>query len=85
MGFHGDAVAASVRVSGRVQRLVNIANEVNEERQIAVATPLIAIAVFETFRVLIDLRGHTVSTGTPRRHIFPLVLQTDVDEVPGRG
>src|ERR1700730_6687487 len=71
--------SASVAALG----LVNIADEVNEERQITVAAPFVAISLFEVFGVFVDLRGDAGSARTSHRHVTPAVLQTDVDEMPG--
>lgn len=59
--FHGDAIAAPVCVCGGVQRLVNIADELNEERQITDAASFVAMTLFEAFGVFADLRGDAVS------------------------
>jgi hypothetical protein len=48
-------VAAFVHVGGRVQGLVNIAHQMNQQRQIAAGAPLVVIPAFEPVRILVDL------------------------------
>ena len=83
--FHRDTIAAFVRVGGRVQGLVNIANRMNEERQITASAPFVAIPLLEAVHVLIDFRRNADPARASRRSISPPVLQTDVNVVPWGG
>jgi hypothetical protein len=47
VGFHRDTIAAFVRVGGCVQGLVNIAHQMNQERQITTGAPFVTIPLFE--------------------------------------
>jgi hypothetical protein len=60
---------------GGVQGLMNIANEVNEERQIAVAAPFVATTLFEAFGVFVNFRCNAGSSRASRRQIAPAVPQ----------
>ena len=51
VGFHGDTIAAFVSIRGCVQGLVNIANQINQERQIAAGAPFVTISLFEAAHV----------------------------------
>jgi hypothetical protein len=85
VGFHRDTIAAFVRVGGCVQGLVNIANQMNQERQITAGAPFVTIPLFEAVYVLIDLRRNADPGRASRRQISPPVLQTDVNVMPGSG
>jgi len=74
VGFHGDTIAAFVCIRGRVQELVNIANQMNQERQVTAGAPFVTIPLVEAGCVLIDLRLNADSAGASRWQISPPVL-----------
>lgn len=81
MRFDGDAVAAFVCIVGYVQGLMNIADQMDQKREVATCAKLLIFPRFEPVHVIVDLRRNAGSTRTTRRQIGLLVLQTDVDEV----
>lgn len=79
------AVAAAVGIAGRVQRLMDIADEVDQEGEITERAPAVVVPIFQALGVLVDFGGDAVAAGTSRGDVGAPILQTDVDEVPGRG
>ena len=72
-------------VARGVQRLMDVADEVDQEGEIAERAPAVVVPVFQTLGVLVDFSGDAVAAGASRGDVGAPVLQTDVDEVPGRG
>jgi len=73
MRFHRDAIAATIGIGSRAQRLMNVADQMNEKGEIAVTTPFVAIALFEAVGVFVDLRGDARSARTACRPIASLI------------
>ena len=51
VGFHGDTIAAFIRIRGRMQGLVNMTDEMDQKCQITTGTALVVIPFFEATRV----------------------------------
>src|ERR1039458_8314918 len=76
------AITAAVRVVRGVERLMDVADKVDQERQITGSAPAVVFALFQALRIFIDFPCHAVSAGASCRNVRSLVLQTNVDEVP---
>src|SRR5882757_5484541 len=74
--INNHAVAATVRVVRRMERLMNVADKMNQKREIAGSSPTIVVFLLEAPRVLVDFTGDAIATRASRRNIAPLVLQT---------
>ena len=59
--IHRHTVAALVGVSRGVERLMDIADEVDQEGQIAVGAEAVVTAVFEASGIFVDFAGDAVS------------------------
>ena len=79
-----DAIAAEVRVVRGMQWLMDVADKMDQKRQIAFGAPAIVVALFQALRVFVDFRGHAFSTGAACGNVGSPILQTNVDEVPSR-
>ena len=80
-----DAIAPLVSVVRRMQRLMQIADKMDQERQIAGSPPSVVVLFFEASRIFVDLAGDAITAGASQRQsIRSTVFQTNVDEVPGR-
>ena len=77
-----DAIAALVRVVRGVQRLMDIADEMDQEGQISVGAPLVIISFFQALRVVVDFVGDAVPAGAFAGNLVALILEANVDEVP---
>ena len=69
------AIAAAVSVVGGMQRLMNVADKVDEERQVAGAAEAVVVRVFQTLRVLLDFSSDAVAAGASRGNVGAPVLQ----------
>src|SRR5258708_1105049 len=76
------AIAAAISVVRCMKRLMNVANKMNQECEIAGGSPTVVVFLLEAPRVLVDFTGNAVATRASRRNVAPLVLQTYVDVVP---
>lgn len=68
-----------------VQGLMDVANEVNQKRELADRAPFVVVPFLEAPGVLVDLRGYEVPLRASSGYVAFLILQADVDEMPGRG
>src|ERR1700682_2306154 len=68
------AIAATVRVVRRMQRLMNVADKMDQECEIAGRAPAVVARLLEASRVLLDFTGDAISPRTSRRNVAPLVL-----------
>jgi hypothetical protein len=59
-----DAIASLVHVVGGMERLMQIADKMDQERQIACRTPLVVVPSSEATREFVDLSGDTIAIGT---------------------
>ena len=64
---------------------MDIADEVDQEGEIAERSPAVVVPVFQALGVLVDFGGDAVAAGASRGDVGAPVLQAEVDEVPGRG
>jgi hypothetical protein len=64
-----DAIATSVRVIRGVQRLMDIADEMDQERQIAGSAPPVVVLFFEASRIFVDLAGDAVTAAASRGNV----------------
>ena len=71
---HVDALAraAAIRVSRRMQRLMDVAHEMDEKREVPGGAPFIVAPITKTTGILIDFRRDTISVWAPRRYIRSL-------------
>ena len=68
-----NAVAAAVRIAGGVQRLMDVADEVDHEGQISERPPAVVVPVFQTLRVLVDFGGDAVAARASRGDVGTIV------------
>jgi hypothetical protein len=47
--------------------LMDVADEVDQKREVAAGSPFVIVAIAKTTGVLIDFRGDAISLGAPRR------------------
>ena len=78
------ARAAAISVGDRMQRLMDVADEVDEKGEVAGCAPFVVIPVAKPAGVLVDFRLDAIPLRTPRRHVAIAILQANVDKVPGR-
>ena len=64
-----DAVAAAILVVRSVQRLMDVADKMDQECEIAAGAPAVEIAVFEALRIFVDFRGHAFAAGASRGNV----------------
>ena len=76
------ARAAAIGVRRRMQRLMYVADEMNEKCEVAGGAPFVIVAIAKPAGVLIDFCRDAISIWAPRRHIALAILQADVDVVP---
>src|ERR1700730_1937104 len=74
---------AAIGVSGGMERLMYIAYEIDQKREVDLRSPFVVIAVAKTTSILVDFRRDAISAWAPRRQIRFAVLQADVDVMPG--
>jgi len=65
------AITATVRVIRRMQRLMDVADKVDEERQTAGSTPSVVVPLFKASRVFVDFARATrrFPFSSPRRTV----------------
>jgi hypothetical protein len=68
-----------------MQRLMEVGDEMNQEREIAISSPPVVTSLFEALRIFVNLARHAVAGGTSTRNVDARVQQTDVDKVPRLG
>ena len=75
---------AAIGVRRRMHRLMVVAHEMDQKREVAGGAPFIIVAIAKTTSVLIDFRSDTISVWAPRRQILlaPLVLDKTWSEGP---
>jgi hypothetical protein len=78
-------VAALVLVVRAVQRLVHVADEVNQEHEVLAALVRREGGVVQRFPELLDLGDHAIALGTIARHVEVRLIDRNVDVMPRRG
>ena len=77
--LHVDTLArpSSICVRNGMQRLVDVADEVNEKREVAGGAPFVVIPIPKTPCILIDFCCDAIAVWAPRRQILLPILQAD--------
>jgi hypothetical protein len=79
------ARAAAVGIRRRVQRLMDVAHEMDEKCQSARGAPFIVTAILKAKGVLVDFRGNAVAVWAAGLQILLTILKAQIDVVPRRG
>ena len=77
-----DTVAAVIGIVGRMERLMEIADKMDQEREVAGRAPSVVISVFQSLRVFVDFIGDAVTARASPGDVPSRIAQTNVDEVP---
>ena len=77
-----DTVAAVIGIVGRMERLMEIADEMDQEREVTGRAPSVVISVFQSLRVFVDFIGDAVTARASPGDVPSRIAQTNVDEVP---
>jgi hypothetical protein len=62
---------------------MDVADKMDQERQITGSAPSVVTPLFEAYRKFVDLTGDAVTAEASRGNVDSPVLQTNIDEVPG--
>jgi len=66
--------AAAIGIRRGMQRLMDVADEMDEEREVAGGAPFVVITVTKALRVLVDFGHDAIPVRAARRNIRFLVL-----------
>ena len=78
----GHAVAAAVGIRRAVQRLMNVANEVDQQAEIPFAAKFVELALWDVGAIFFDLLGDAPAGGAKRAKVRRIGATANVDEVP---
>jgi hypothetical protein len=78
------ACLATIRVRRSMQRLMDVAYQMEQKREVASGAPLIVVTIASATSVLINFPRDTIPLWAPGGQIFLTILQADVDVMPGR-
>ena len=85
MKADSDVVATPVAIVLRMQRLVRVADKMDQEAQRLGTGPVAEPAIGQKACVFFDLRDHAVPLGTVAARLIASSFQRNIDIMPGAG
>jgi hypothetical protein len=83
--IHLLARAATIGVGRGMERLMDIADEMDEKRKVTSSTPFIVIAILKATGVLVDFSGNAVAVWAAGLQVLLTILKAQINVVPRRG